>query len=126
MKLDKKINDYLTAIAMKLPIVKEESCEKHLVKGSEILEWGTITEIDGHPINPEKDYLYSFPIVVYTDHLKRLQRAWKRKGPDGISEYLVWVDRLVGKHKAAAAEQAKPKPKEKKSFLKSITKYLHQ
>jgi len=124
MKLNNEINDYLMAIAMKLPIVKEESCEKHLVKGSEILDWGTITEIDGQPINPEKDYLYSFPIVVYTDHLKRLQRGWKRKGPDGVSEYLVWVDRLVGKNKAAAAEQAKPK--EKKSILKSITKFLHQ
>lgn len=124
MKLDREINDYLMAIAMKLPIVKEESCEKHLVKGSEILEWGTIIEIDGQPINPEKDYLYSFPLVIYTDHLKRLQKAWKRKGPDGVSEYMVWIDNLVGKHKAAAAEQSKPK--KKKSFLKSITKFLHQ
>lgn len=106
MKLNREYNDILIQIAMKLPIVKEHACEKHLVKGAEILEWETVTEIDGQPIDPDKDYLYSFPVVIYKDHLKRLQKAWKRKGPDGISEYLVWIDKLVAKHKTAVQPQS--------------------
>ncbi len=65
MKLDKECNDYLMMIAMKLPLLKEHSCEKHLTKGSEILEWGTITEIDGEPIKPDQEYLYRFPVVIH-------------------------------------------------------------
>ncbi len=99
MKLNKEYNNYLMQIAMKLPLLKDQSCEKHLMKGSEILEWETITELDGKSIDPEKDYLYSFPLVVYVDHLKRLQKAWKRKGPEGVSEYMVWVDNIIDRYK---------------------------
>jgi hypothetical protein len=108
MKLTSEYNNYLIQIAMKLPLLKEQSCEKHLTKGQEILDWGTVTEIDGEPIDPEKNYLYSFPVVVHVDHLKRLQKGWKRKGPDGVSEYLVWVDNLIGKQKKIQEEAAKP------------------
>jgi hypothetical protein len=107
MKLDKEQQAVLIMIAMKLPLLKTECTEKHIVKGSEILEWGTIDELEGKPIDPDKDYIYNYPVVIYQDHLKRLEKAWRRKGPDGVSEYLVWIDNLVGKYKAA--EEAKLK-----------------
>ncbi len=129
MKLTKEYNNYLMQIAMTLPLLKDQSCEKHLMKGSEILEWETITELDGKPIDPEKDYLYSFPLVVYVDHLKRLQKAWKRKGPDGVSDYLVWIDGIVGRYKkeTAANQKSCDVCVKKKTFLQHFrTRKINQ
>lgn len=122
MKLNREYNDYLMRIAIKLPLLKEHSCEKHLTKGSEILEWGTITEIDGQPIKPDQDYLYNFPLIIYVDHLKRLQKAWKRKGPDGVTDYLQWIDGIVGKYKAEELRNQPPPPKEKTGIGAKIKK----
>ncbi len=123
MRLTKEEEAILIQIAMRLPLVKTECTEKHIVKGSEILEWDTITEIDGKPIDPEADYIHHFPVVIYTDHLKRLKKAWRAYGPDGVSKYMVWIDQLVGKHKAAEAakeEESKKASAGKSNWLKGL------
>lgn len=75
-------------LAANIPLINESTHENHLVLGSEILEWGTITEIDGKLIDPEKKYMYQFPVNIVQNNRRRMKRAYLKNGEAGIRHYL--------------------------------------
>jgi hypothetical protein len=97
MRLGPEEDKLIKKIAERLPVVMEHTIEVHLLKGSEILEWGTVNEIDGKPIDPEKEYRYNMPVQIAVNHYRRLKRAWKKsKNFDAFMAYMKRIDKLVG------------------------------
>ena len=90
-QLTQSISDLLNEIAGMLPQVQVSTYEVHKTKGSEILSWNTITEIDGKPIEPERTYDYRYPVIMPANHHRRLRRRYKSKGIPGVRNYLEWV-----------------------------------
>lgn len=105
-QVTKTIEPLLDRLAELLPKVTVGSNEKHYVKGSEILEWGTVTEIDGNPIDPEKTYLWRYPVITYANHFRRLKNSYKKKGIPGVQEYLEWINGLAKGHQVKQHMQA--------------------
>jgi len=78
----------LKSLAANLPAINRSSHEEHHLKGSEILSWGTVREIDGKPIDPEKTYLYNYPVLMVQNNARRIKRAFLSNGPEGIKSVL--------------------------------------
>lgn len=75
-------------LAASIPAINESSVEKHEMLGSEILEWGTIKEIDGKPIDPAKKYIFNYPVLMIQNKERRMKRAFLRNGIAGIKNYM--------------------------------------
>jgi len=71
-----------------MALINEESHEKHLLKGSEILSWGTVKEIDGQPINPDQIYLYRYPLFMVQNNARRMKKAFLKHGEKGITHFM--------------------------------------
>lgn len=82
-------------LANTLPMVNTITHEDHYLKGSEILEWGTITEINGKKINPEEMYKVSEPVLIARNHQRRMKKAFLKNGADGIGHYLKGVLKIA-------------------------------
>jgi hypothetical protein len=93
--LTKNIETLLHQLSTKLPQLNINTHEKHWVSGSEILAWGTITEIDGTPIVAEQAYLWKYPVITTANHYRRLKRAYKANCIDGVKDYLEWINGLA-------------------------------
>lgn len=94
-QLSKNIEKLLQQLAGLLPQVTINSNEKHWVKGSEILSWDTIKEIEGKPINPDEKYLWRYPVISSANHYRRLKNRFKKNGIQGVQEYLEWINGLA-------------------------------
>lgn len=94
-KITNDINNKIAATAKLLPVVLGNTHEKHLLTGAEILEFGTITEIEGKQIKPEQKYLMPMPVQLYQNHVRRLKKAWLKHGYDGIKSYVSHVESIV-------------------------------
>ena len=68
--------------------VNQETHELHWYKGSEILSWDTISEIDGKPIDANKMYQVSEPVLIMRNNARRLKRAFLRSGGKSIEGFL--------------------------------------
>lgn len=71
-----------------MPIINEGTNEKHIYTGAEILSWGTVNEIDGEKIDPEKKYRYTMPVFMVQNNQRRMKRAFVRNGVKGIEHLL--------------------------------------
>lgn len=105
-QVSKNIEKLLQQLAGLLPQVTIKSHEKHFVTGKEILEWRTVTEIDGKPIIPEKKYLWNYPVISQANHYRRLKTRFKKKGITGVQEYLEWINGLAKGKKVEKQMQA--------------------
>jgi hypothetical protein len=104
--LTNNIQELLKKLSTMLPIVTIHSSEKHLLKGSEILEWETVTEIDGKPIVAEKTYLWTYPVITSANHYRRLKNRFKKDGIPGVQQYLEWINQLAKGKKMQQQMQA--------------------
>jgi hypothetical protein len=68
--------------------VNQQTNELHWYKGSEILDWGTISEIDGQPIDKDKMYQVSEPVLIMRNNARRLKRAFLKSGGKSIQSFL--------------------------------------
>lgn len=100
------IESLLKELASKLPALTVETHEKHLITGAEIISWNTITEIDGKPINPEEKYIWNYPVICYANHYRRLRRRYRKKGIEGVQDYLTYIDSLVKEKKISGTMKA--------------------
>ena len=91
----KKRLNLIKKLCNDLPQISENTHEKHLLKGSEILEWGTVKEIDGVAINPDKEYLYSYPVILIQNNARRLKRAFVKNGINGLKHQLGNITNIV-------------------------------
>jgi hypothetical protein len=105
-QLSKNIEKLILQLAGLLPQVTINSHEKHWVMGSEILSWNTVTEVEGKPINPDKKYLWRYPVISSANHYRRLKNRYKKKGIEGVQEYLEWINGLAKGHKVKKQMQA--------------------
>lgn len=105
-KLNNQERDLLMEIAAKLPAINVHSCEKHLLKGSEILEWETITEIDGKAIIPDKMYEWSYPVITEMNHFRRLKKAWTSSNDPQrrVMEYMKYIADVIERHEKENAK----------------------
>lgn len=71
-------------LADSLPTIKENTLEKRVYTGAEILAWKTVKEIDGKPINPEQKYIFNYPVINVQNNQRRMKRAYLRNGVEGI------------------------------------------
>jgi len=81
--------------AQLLPTVVSNTHEKHIMTGAEILEMGTITEIDGKPVNPVLKYTMPMPVQLYWNHVRRMKKAYQKEGYEGIKKYAYKVETIV-------------------------------
>lgn len=75
-------------LANNMPLINQSSHEQHLITGAEILEWGTVKEIDGKPIDPAKKYLWNYPVLMIQNNRRQMKRAFIRNGVKGIENLL--------------------------------------
>jgi hypothetical protein len=54
------------------------------LKGAEILQWDTITEIDGVAIDPEKMYSVPQPVLMIQNNRRMMKRAFLKNGVAGV------------------------------------------
>lgn len=93
-RLTKETEANLLEIASQLPGMEIHSQEKHFYTGAEILEWDTITEVDGKPIDPEETYQFNHPVIIRANHYRRLRRAWKKNSIAGVINYCERINKL--------------------------------
>lgn len=105
MKIDKEQDNILRQIAARIPLINVHSVEKHWLKGSEILEWETITEIEGKPIIPEKIYVWNYPVITMMNHYRRLKKIWfthdtdKTKAMEAVLRYMTYIGNVIKRSK---------------------------
>jgi len=95
IKLTTEVKEVFKAISVILPVDNEVFTDRLTMKGEDILlgdpeGMGMKTE----EIDPEKDYPITMPgfrIIEATRHYKRLCKAAKRNGVNGISQYVIKV-----------------------------------
>lgn len=82
-------------LAASMPAVNVASHEVHRYTGAEILAWGTVTEINGNPIDPEKTYLYNEPVFMMQNNRRVMKRAFLRNGGMGVVNLLNSTTKLM-------------------------------
>jgi hypothetical protein len=75
-------------LAGSMALINEQSHEKHEMLGSEILAFGTISEIDGKAIVPTEKYIFNYPVLMIQNNARRMKRAFQRDGAAGIVHLL--------------------------------------
>jgi hypothetical protein len=78
----------IKSLANKMALINGFHTESHWVKGSEILSWGTIKEIAGKPIDPDKMYDVPMPVMMVQNNQRRMKRACLKYGIDGMKHLL--------------------------------------
>ena len=87
-KVDKGMQNALRIVAGKLPMVNEPTCEKHFVKGSELIELGTVDTVEGKKIIPDKMYEMTMPVFILVNHYRRLKKIYRKAGAVGVQRYV--------------------------------------
>lgn len=78
----------IKVLANKMALINGSHTESHWVKGSEILSWNTVTEIDGKPIDPDKLYDHVMPVMMIQNNQRRMKRACLKNGVEGMKHVL--------------------------------------
>jgi len=91
--LNPHLSEKLTELAEMLPHENYVSTTREKIKGSDLLLSG-VKEVDGKAIDKEKTYLIHNPLLQQKNHKRRLLRAFKSAGFDGVEKY---VARYVAK-----------------------------
>ena len=94
-KLAKQIED----IAGKMPLIMRSTHEKHIKKGTELLE-DDIKELDGKPVDLERLYVVPMPVQIAINHKRTMKRLCKRHKGDRVVAYVNAVNNYQAKQKA--------------------------
>ena len=95
--MSKETQELIRELASKLPVIRVQSHEIRKITGAEILSWDTITEVKGEPVNPTRIYDWNYPVIQNANHYRRIKRAFKKDGIDGMAAY---VDQVMALAKA--------------------------
>lgn len=85
--LDPHLTEKLVELACMLPHESYVSTTRERMKGSELLLTG-VKEVEGKPIEKEKTYLIHNPLLQEKNHKRRLIRAYRKSGFEGVERYL--------------------------------------
>ncbi|HXS55738.1 MAG TPA: hypothetical protein VN726_06415 [Hanamia sp.] len=80
----------LRDIAAAMPMVIQNTHEKHLYTQEELEEWGYV---DAEKL-PDGKYLYKYPVQIAINHYRALKKAWRKSGFNGCMAYVKKVKSL--------------------------------
>ena len=112
--LDPHLSEKLVELASMLPYENYVSTTRERIKGSDLLLTG-VKEVEGKPIDKEKTYLIHNPLLQEKNHKRRLFRAYRKSGFEGVEKYLA---RYVAKDRRSVLD----KVMEQLKALKPVTK----
>jgi hypothetical protein len=78
-------------IAKELPDVMAHTQEKHFVLGAELIDQG-ITELNGIPVMPTITYEQMMPVMIATNHARKMKKLFNQYGKFGVLAYIDAVD----------------------------------
>lgn len=81
----RKLAKQFTKISNSLPEQYQISREQRLLKGTDVHLSGLDTE--GIP-NDDNEYLIAIPVYLKINHKRLIQKAYKRRGLQGVIEYV--------------------------------------
>lgn len=94
MKLPKHLLAEIEKYADQIRSVRETGT----IMGQEEVFWSgedlllcNVKEVDGEPVNPNLAYSISIDVIHHVNHKERMITAYKRKGRQGIADYLKTV-----------------------------------
>lgn len=94
MKQKKQVKKLILEIADKLPQVFDTVLENEEMLGSELKLTPIQTE-DGSQLEDDKKYLIKVPTYIASNHARRMWRAYKQRGAQGIGDYVARVNKLA-------------------------------
>lgn len=77
----------ITAIAENLAITMYTVKDRVEISGKDLL-LGDTKEVEGEPVDPDKTYIMEMPMQIASNHKRRMKRAYKRGGVEGVINYL--------------------------------------
>lgn len=98
----KQIDAWLKLQAAKLPLIGYKTKETHLVAGQEANELtdGTDANPLGDRFNDEGVYRRKYPVINTVNHYRRMRKAYKDNGMQGVHDYITNVEFLIEKQQA--------------------------
>jgi hypothetical protein len=105
-KLSKEDEKVLRAYCSQMPTFTEDICEVHIMTGAELKEMGYV-EKEGKPLVDDVKYDFKYPVVLATNHYRRLKKAWLKDGEAGLKKYFEMVKLSIDNHKKQQFEYAK-------------------
>jgi hypothetical protein len=85
--MKKKIAKQLEQIAGTMPLIMMNTCERHYVKGSELIE-EMRPEIEGKKVDPETLYVDRLPVQMAINHKRRMKKMFKKFKGEGVQGYI--------------------------------------
>lgn len=85
--MNKRHLKIINEIANVLPKTQYAAKDRRLVKGEDLI-LANQTEIDGEPVDPDKEYLMHLPMTIQVNHTNRIKKAFKRHGRAGVIQYV--------------------------------------
>lgn len=95
MATKKKLKKMIAEHFALMPKVNTLTQEQHIVTGSELLEQGHFENAGGEKVNKDATYNQMMPVIVQDNHDRRIKRAFKKGGRDGVTQYLKSVNKTV-------------------------------
>jgi len=77
----------IRAIAKMLPTTSYATSEYQEISGEDLLLSGN-KEVGGKPVESEKTYSMRVPVLNEENHYRRMKRAFRASGSEGIKRYL--------------------------------------
>jgi hypothetical protein len=87
MKINTNAQRFIDGVCMQLPVDGYSVKDTCKVSGEDVLLSNT-NEINGEEVDPEKEYLMNIPRYHSVNHKRRMKRAFKTNGLDGLISYL--------------------------------------
>ena len=82
-----KTNLILIEVAKHIPKSSRVVYYPSSIIGSDLILSGTNT-VEGCLVDPKRDYVMKAPVYYEINHYKRMKKAFKKNGRDGIVRYL--------------------------------------
>lgn len=87
MQITKRIKKEIDEVADQLPTSYYEAEASCYATGQQLLAQG-LTEFNGKPIEPKKQYWITEGFLFPVNHNRQLRKAYEQSGKEGIIEYL--------------------------------------
>lgn len=85
--MKKKISKQLENIAGQLPLIMRSTCERHYVKGQELID-DNRPDIEGKKIDPKAIYVDKLPVQIAINHKRAMKKLFKKFKGDGVQGYI--------------------------------------
>lgn len=85
--MKKKITKQLEGIAGQLPLIMRNTCEKHIVRGFELMA-DDRKEVEGKPIDPKAVYVDRLPVQIAINHKRAMKKLFNKFKGDGVKAYV--------------------------------------